>query len=152
MIIVIIVISLILIIIGAVCYSDFNEFFIGSGLAIGFVALFIALPIMLIAYPYNIDKKLEMYQQENIAIEEKVKNTVQGYMNYEQETYKTLVETAELEMLLIKYPELNSNELVKSEIEIYKENSKKIKELKERKINKDILGWWLYFNIGNKGE
>ena len=71
-----------------------------------------------------------MYEEENSKIETKVKDTVQVYMNYEQETYKSLVENANLETLLIKYPELNSNELVKSEIEIYKENNNKIKELK----------------------
>lgn len=107
---------------------------------------------LLICYPYNIDKKLAMYEEENLKIEEKVKNTVQGYMNYEQETYSNLVKDAELETLLIKYPELNSNTLVKQEIKIYKENNTKIKELKEKEIDKNIIGWWLFFNIGQKKE
>lgn len=98
-------------------------------------------------YPFKITERLTMYEEENTKIEEKVKSTVQGYMNYESETYSNLVKDAELEILLIKYPELNSNELVKSQIELYKENNKKIKELKEQEITKSIWDWWLKFNI-----
>ena len=101
-------------------------------------------------YPYNIDQKLEMYAEENENIEAKVKQTVQAYMNYEQETYKSLVENADLQTLLIKYPELNSNELVRAEIETYKENNNKIKELKDKAIDKKVMGFWYFFNIGVK--
>ena len=110
----------------------------------------IVILIFLLGYPFKISDKLEMYEEENIKIEEKVKSTVQGYMNYESDTYKNLIENADLETLLIKYPELNSNELVKSEVELYKENSKKIKELKEKKITKSVWDWWLKFNIGEE--
>lgn len=85
-----------------------------------------------------------MYTQENIEIENKIKATVQLYMDYETETYNNLVENADLTTLVIKYPELNSNELVKYEIETYKENNDKIKELKEDKIKKNTLDWWLF--------
>lgn len=108
----------------------------------------IIIPIFIFSYPYNVSEKLSMYEEENTKIEEKVKATVQGYMNYETDTYKNLVESADIETLLIKYPELNSNELVKSEIELYKENNKKIKELKEQEITKPVWDWWLRFNIG----
>lgn len=109
----------------------------------------ITIIIFLVGYPYKVTEKLTMYEEENTRIEEKVKLTVQGYMNYESETYSNLIKDAELETLLIKYPELNSNELVKSQIELYKENNKKIKELKEEEITKSIWDWWLRFNIGN---
>ncbi len=105
--------------------------------------------VFIFGYPFKISERLTMYEEENIKIEEKVKSTVQGYMNYETETYSNLVKDAELETLLIKYPELNSNELVKSQIELYKENNKKIKELKEQEITKSVWDWWLRFNIGN---
>lgn len=101
-------------------------------------------------YPYNIDQKLEMYAEENENIEAKVKQTVQAYMNYEQETYKDLIETADLQTIIMTYPELNSNELVRAEIETYKENNNKIKELKEKAIDKKIMGFWYFFNIGVK--
>lgn len=109
--------------------------------------IIITILFFILGYPFKITERLTMYEKENTKIEEKVKSTVQGYMNYESETYSNLVKDAELETLLIKYPELNSNELVKSQIELYKENNKKIKELKEQEITKSIWDWWLKFNI-----
>lgn len=93
----------------------------------------------------TVDQEIEMYQEENMNIETKVKETVRAYMNYEESTYKQLVENADLTTLVIKYPELNSNELIKTEINLYVENNNKIKALKEEKINITIYKWWLYF-------
>lgn len=101
--------------------------------------------IMLLVYPYNIDAKLAMYKEENIKIEEKVKATVMAYMDYESDTYEKLIKDADLTTLMIKYPELNSNTLVKNEIDLYIENSKQIKELKEQKIMISTYRWWIYF-------
>ena len=115
------------------------------GIVISFMCGFILICILLFFYPYNVDKKLAMYEEENQKIETKIKDTVRVYMNYEQETYKNLVETSDLTTLLVAYPELNSNELVKYEIEKYKTNSDKIKEIKEQQIHKSTLNWWLYF-------
>lgn len=115
-----------------------------SALVCGAIAVS-ALIVCLVNYPFGIEKKLQMYEKENLNIEAKVKETVQSYMNYEKDIYTNLVESANLETLLIKYPELNSNELVKAQIETYKENSNKIKELKEANIIKPTLAWWLYF-------
>ena len=114
---------------------------------IGFISfiIFTVLLVAICSYPYNIDKKIAMYQEENTLIEEKVKNTVMAYMDYEQETYDNLVKNADLETLLITYPELNSNELVKSQIDTYVQNNNKLKELKEKQIDKSTMDWWLYF-------
>ena len=101
--------------------------------------------MMLMEFPYNVDKKIALYEEHNASIEKKVKETVRAYMNYEESTYKELVENADLTTLVIKYPELNSNELVKSEIYLYKENNNKIMKLKEDQINKPVMAWWLYF-------
>ena len=120
------------------------ECFSGLGTILSFISILI-IGIILFFYPYNIDKKLAMYEEENQKIEAKIKDTVRVYMSYEQETYKNLVENAELTTLLIAYPDLNSNELVKYEIEQYKTNSDKIKEIKEKQIYKSTFNWWLYF-------
>ena len=114
---------------------------------IGFISfiIFTVLLVAICSYPYNIDKKIEMYQEENTLIEEKVKNTVMAYMDYEQETYDNLVKNADLQTLLITYPELNSNELVKAQIDTYVQNNNKLKELKEKQIDKSTMAWWLYF-------
>ena len=148
MLILIFIVSLILLIVGGFL-EDENGSLGGAVLSlisggIAFISV-IALFIMLICFPYNVDKKIPMYEEENQKIEIKIKETVRAYMNFEKETYTDLIENAHLETLLIKYPELNSNELIKSEIETYKENSKQIKQLKEGQINKSLMAWWLYF-------
>ena len=42
-------------------------------------------------------------------------------------------------------PELKSDKLVEEQISVYEENNKKIRELKEDKINLKVKKWWLYF-------
>ena len=101
-----------------------------------------------VAFPYNIEPKIALYSEENAKIDEKIKDTVRTYMDYEKETYTNLVQDADLTTLLIAYPQLNSNELVKTEIDTYIENNKQIKSLKEQQIDKNIKAWWLYFGGG----
>ena len=147
-----ILLSIIFLFIGGVTYIMSNEWYDESfttiisylTTAIGVVAT-ITLVVFLFTYPYNVDEKIAMYEEENIKIEEKVRNSVKGYMEFEKDTYINLVDNADLQTLLIKYPELNSNELVKMEIETYKENSQKIKELKEKSITRHRKAWWIYF-------
>lgn len=93
----------------------------------------------------TVDEKISMYTEENTNIETKVKETVRAYMNFEESTYTELIKDADLTTLMIKYPDLNSNELVKQEINLYIQNNNKIKELKEKKIDKTVVKWWLYF-------
>lgn len=112
---------------------------------IGVVITGMTFLIMLTEFPYNVDKMIAMYEDENTKIETKIRETVRAYMEYEESTYEKLVADADLTTLVIKYPELNSNELVKAEIMTYKENNDKLKELKEQQINKSIMAWWLYF-------
>lgn len=141
--IIFIAITIILVIIDDYDYENYKMAALAGAFLSGTVVI-----VLVFCYPYNVDKKIDMYTQENAEIEQKVKATVQAYTDYEQETYKNLIENADLQTLLIKYPELNSNELVKKEIEIYVSNNDKIKSLKEQKIDKKLLGWWLFFNIG----
>lgn len=153
MLILLILICIIFVIIGSILEDKGND---ASGLWLltGFVCGAISvcgLIGILIEYPYKIDERLAMYIEENNNIETKVKETVKGYMDYEKETYEKLIDTADLTTLLIKYPELNSNELVKAEIYTYKENNTKIKQLKEKKITKSTCDWWLYFG-GRDGK
>ena len=122
--------------------------YLGVGSTISLFIMILTLIILIFSYPYNIDTKLAMYEEENTEIEERIKATVQSYKEYEQETFNKIVEKADLQTLILKFPELNSNELVRAEIETFKENNTKIKNLKEAQIDKDIIGWWLFFNIG----
>lgn len=123
-------------------WEDFQ--FIGVA-AIILNLLVICILVGILVNGRTLDSKLEMYSEENIKIETKVKETIRAYMNYEGETYNNLVKEADLETLIIKYPELSSNELIKKEIEIYQENNSKIKEIREKKINLSNIKFWLYF-------
>lgn len=141
MILVILGICLFIILFGAAIDS---EIIAGLGGFAGTIAFF-ALLGLLLCYPFEVDRKIDMYNEENTNIETKIKDTVRAYMNYEQETYNKIIKDADLTTIVLKYPELNSNELVKSEIEMYKTNNDKIKQLKEDKIDKEMIAWWLYF-------
>lgn len=125
-------------------YEGFATVAIAVG-AFGAIASGAVIIGTLFQYPWAIKQRLEMYETENEKIEQKIRQTVETYMAFEKETYTELVKDAELETLLIVYPQLNSNELIKSEIEIYKENSLKIKELKDAQIYQSTYNWWLYF-------
>lgn len=129
------------------CLVEYSELAEAFGFLMFFICGFSGIIIffMLLFFPYKVEEKIVMYETENNVIEEKIKNTVRAYMEFEESTYKELLENADLTTMILKYPELNSNELVKMEIETYKENSKKIKELKEDKIGKSTKAWWLYF-------
>lgn len=90
------------------------------------------------------DEKITMYQEENNKIQDEVTTIVEGYKDFEKETYSDL-KTQSVTTLVSLFPELKSNELVNRQIDIYIENNNKIKELKENKINITTSKWWVYF-------
>lgn len=96
------------------------------------------------------DKKIAMYEEENSNIQNQVSEIVKNYQDYEKNTYSESLKNADLSntdivVLAQLYPDLKANEMVNKQIEIYQENNKKIKELKEQKINNELCKWWLYF-------
>lgn len=96
------------------------------------------------------DKKIAMYEEENNKIQTEVAEKVKDYQDYEQNTYSDSLKNIDLSktnivVLTQLYPELKSDEMVKKQIDIYQENNKKIKEIKEQKINNEVAKWWLYF-------
>lgn len=160
MLIVLFIIFLVMIGIGfaIVCLIDeFDHpginFFGAIGILIGCIAEFFVV-IAISAQCWGIsqlkvaDTKIAMYEEENIKIEQDIATIVKDYMNYEKDTYKVASEQIENSSLLVLtelYPDLKSNELVKKQIDVYTDNSNKIKQLKEEKINNQICKWWLYF-------
>ena len=92
----------------------------------------------------TIDEKISMYQEENTKIEKKIDTLVSNYMNYESNTYEKFKSESSI-TLVSMYPELKSDKLVEEQISVYEENNKKIRELKEDKINLKVKKWWLYF-------
>ena len=91
-----------------------------------------------------IDSKITMYQEENTKIEQQVANVVTQYQEYETKTF-IAVAPEDLMTLVSLYPELKSDKLVQKQIDVYVDNSKKIKSLKERQIDGKVVKWWLYF-------
>lgn len=91
-----------------------------------------------------IDNKIELYTEQNKKIENQVEIAVKNYMNFESDTYKDLKIDSYITLANL-YPELKSNELVQQQINLYLDNNKKIISLNEKKINKKIYAWWLYF-------
>lgn len=91
-----------------------------------------------------IDEKITMYQEENAKIEEQIDALVQNYMKYESDTFSEFKSDDSMTLVSL-YPELKSDELVQNQISVYTKNNKKIKELKEQKIDTAKSKWWLYF-------
>ena len=91
-----------------------------------------------------IDEKIEMYQEENAAIESEIDILVKEYMDYESEVFKETTTESSITLVSL-YPELKADELVSSQLNVYLSNNQKIKELKEERINGSVSRWWLYF-------
>lgn len=92
----------------------------------------------------TLDAKIAMYTEENIKIEESMNVLVEQYMNYESDTYGTLKNESSITLVSL-YPELKADTLVEKQIEVYLDNNKQIRKLKEKQINLSVKKWWLYF-------
>ena len=124
-------------------FADVVSFIFIVGSIISFVTIIITL-CSYIGDSKTINPKIEMYQEENTAIEEKMDALVKQYMNYEKDTFKDLKVESSITLVSL-YPELKSDELIKQQLDTYLANNNKIKELKEAKYNLSPKRWWLYF-------
>ena len=91
-----------------------------------------------------IDEKIALYETQNAKIEAQVATAVEGYKEFESDTFANC-KPEDLTLVLTLYPELSSNELVKQQIYIYQDNNEKILALKEQKLNLEVCRWWLFF-------
>lgn len=91
-----------------------------------------------------IDEKIAMYQEENENIETQIAEVVKQYQEYESGVFADVANDSAINLVSL-YPELKADTLVQEQITIYVENNKKIKELKEQKIDGEVYRWWLYF-------
>lgn len=130
--------------ISSLYHADLDEIF----QAIGAVVLAISIIVGLILCGFYtasgsiIDKKIAMYEEENVKIENSIDIIVKEYQEYEVGMYDTMTAA-------MLFPELASNTLVQKQIEIYVNNNQQIKALKSNKLNRDLYGWWLYFKNGD---
>ena len=91
-----------------------------------------------------IDNKIELLEKQNTEIEEKVELTVKTYMAFERDTLKEFKIDSYMQIANL-YPELKSNELIQSQINLYEQNNEKILELRNEKVETSNYKWWLYF-------
>lgn len=114
--------------------------------AFGIVATLIA--ILVIAPDVNtefvIDQKIQLYEQENAIIEQRIDAVVKEYMAYEKETYADLSAVDPVAKVAL-FPELKVDTMVQAQIQTYTRNWEKILSLKEEKVNLITKRWWLSF-------
>lgn len=91
-----------------------------------------------------IDKKINLYKEQNKNIEQKIELVVREYKNFEKDTFTELKSDSYITLVNL-YPELKSDKMVQQQINLYTKNNKKITELKEEKINITVYKWWVYF-------
>lgn len=102
-------------------------------------------------YVYNIaqsriiDEKIAMHETENKSIESAISTIVENYQDYEKDVFANAKNESIVVIATQIYPELKSNELVKKQLDIYVENNKKIKQLKNKKLDYKVSKWLLYF-------
>ena len=92
----------------------------------------------------KIAEKIKMYEEENIKIETQLAECVEQYQMYEQGVFAE-VAPKDATTIVTLYPELKSNTLVQEQIETYVANNNKLKELREKQIDAEVIRWWGYF-------
>ncbi len=92
-----------------------------------------------------IDEKIAMYEEENTRIERELNQIITSYLNHESDIYTHDKEGEYLIQAILAYPELNSQELVSDQIEVYIDNNQTIKNYKLDKIDLSLTKWLLYF-------
>lgn len=127
-------------------YNDGIYIISGVGvILLGIIDVVVVIAIIIIyATGITAKDKIKMYQEENKIIENQIDVLVKNYMEYEGTTLKEFKSESSITLVSI-YPNLKSDELVKTQIKTYTENNKKIKELKEQEIDLKIGKWLLYF-------
>ena len=152
MILVILAFGILTIILGVILYDkldsgkdEIGTMFQIAGAVATMISTIVAIVLLIcVLNRVNIDKKIALYEEENAKIEQQIADTVKQYQEYETGIF-TEVSPEDSITLVALYPELKSDTLVQSQIEVYVENNKAIKELKSSAINASVYRWWLYF-------
>lgn len=152
MILVILVIGILMVTLGIVLYDklDYGKDEIGKifqiiGTVVTIISTIVTIVLLVcVLNRVNIDKKISIYEEENTKIEQQIADTVKQYQEYETGIFTEVAPESSITLVAL-YPELKSDTLVQSQIEVYVENNKTIKELKSSAINAPVYRWWLYF-------
>ena len=121
----------------------------GIGMVVGFFAL---LGLIIVGVKVKslsvIDDRIVMYEEENARIEQQIADVVEKYQKYETDIFMEVAPESAVTMVSL-YPELKSDSLVQAQIEVYTENNKTIRDLRDKQIKGNVYRWWLYFGGGN---
>ena len=121
----------------------------GIGMVVGFFAL---LGLIIVGVNVKslsvIDDRITMYEEENTRIEQQIADVVEQYQKYETDIFREVAPESAVTMVSL-YPELKSDSLVQAQIEVYTENNKTIRDLRDKQIKGNVYRWWLYFGGGN---
>lgn len=121
----------------------------GVGMVVGFFAL---LGLIIVGVNVKslsvIDDRIVMYEEENARIEQQIADVVEQYQKYETDIFREVTPESAVTMVSL-YPELKSDSLVQAQIEVYTENNKTIRDLRDKQIKGNVYRWWLYFGGGN---
>ena len=121
----------------------------GIGMVVGFFAL---LGLIIVGVNVKslsvIDDRIAMYEEENARIEQQIADVVEQYQKYETDIFMEVAPDSAVTMVSL-YPELKSDSLVQAQIEVYTENNKTIRDLRDKQIKGNVYRWWLYFGGGN---
>ena len=121
----------------------------GIGMVVGFFAL---LGLIIVGVNVKslsvIDDRIVMYEEENTHIEQQIADVVEQYQKYETDIFREVAPESAVTMASL-YPELKSDSLVQAQIEVYTENNKTIRDLRDKQIKGNVYRWWLYFGGGN---
>ena len=144
MFVLLLILSIVLIIYGVVEVEDWAST-LGSILAFIFLVAVGFSLVQLINISRTIPKQIEVYEEENARIEEQISAMVTQYMDYEGEVISKVAENESAITLVALYPDLKSDKLVQTQIDVYVSNNNKIKELKDKQTKKGAYRFWLYF-------
>ena len=114
------------------------------------VCLFVAIIVLgfVVKSLSVIDDRIAMYEEENARIEQQIADVVEQYQKYETDIFMEVAPESAMTMASL-YPELKSDSLAQAQIEVYTENNKTIKDLRDKQIKGTVYRWWLYFGGGN---
>ena len=149
---VILIISVGLIVLGVWLMNDCDRDGWGTVIAVvGGFSAFVSFIVGIVGIIYclsstTVDEKIAMYTEENTKIEQQMADAVATYQEYETDIFdKAKVDAKSALTIVSMYPELKSDTLVNSQLEVYVANNEKLKELKVSKIEAKVWRWWTYF-------
>lgn len=139
------ILTIILLIIGFITFDSDKD--VGSGFFI-FSSIFLVITLIVLAF-YNetktcCDKKIAVLEERNEVVLKQVEPIINRYLLYESKTLEKVKVSSENIIALSMYPELKSDEFLKSQIDIVVKNQDEITKLKLSKAELNLYKLWIF--------